>query len=609
MAIHLRTRVWCVVVVCCLLGVPVFVGAMSARQRAASVNRLLKKVPHQSSDDGFVSSSTCQACHPAAYDSWHDSYHRTMTQYASPESVVGDFNNVAFEYFDISFRLQRRGEEFWVQLNDEWRRVVQTTGSHHYQMYWLESAHGNRLENLPFAYLIKEQKWVRRNDVFMVPPEVASQPEGVRIWNNTCVDCHSTHGQPKMDTENMAAETRVAEVGIACEACHGPAHEHVQYHANPLHRYQARLFGASPSGGMTNPMKLPSKRSAEVCGQCHSIFGVTDGDERNRKGLLYRAGDELDETRSVLRHPARKELPHNQGLTRDFLDKYFWSDGMVRVSGREFNGLIESACYQRGEMSCLSCHSMHSSDPNDQLKRNMVGDEACLQCHQDMKGDLSAHTHHESESSGSRCYNCHMPHTTYGLVKAIRSHEIDTPSVQATVSTGRPNACNLCHLDKSLGWTQQHLADWYGARAVSLNAEQQNVSAAVQWLLSGDAGQRAIVAWHGGWEPARTASGDQWIAPFLAELLDDDYPVVRCIAGRALESLPGTDDIDYDFTAEQEDRKRVMKTVVDRWNARSKSELSGYGREVLLDGQGNINYGKLFGLRNQRNHRPVDLLE
>ena len=40
---------------------------------------------------------------------------------------------------------------------------------------------------------------------------------------------------------------------------------------------------------------------------------------------------------------------------------------------------------------------------------------------------LTAHTHHVDGSSGSNCLNCHMPHTTYGVLKAIRSHEISSP--------------------------------------------------------------------------------------------------------------------------------------------------------------------------------------
>jgi hypothetical protein len=34
---------------------------------------------------------------------------------------------------------------------------------------------------------------------------------------------------------------------------------------------------------------------------------------------------------------------------------------------------------------------------------------------------VTAHTHHASNSSGNECYNCHMPHTTYGVLSAIRS--------------------------------------------------------------------------------------------------------------------------------------------------------------------------------------------
>jgi hypothetical protein len=44
--------------------------------------------------DGFVGSDACRACHPGAHASWHDTYHRTMTQVTSPESVTGDFDGV-----------------------------------------------------------------------------------------------------------------------------------------------------------------------------------------------------------------------------------------------------------------------------------------------------------------------------------------------------------------------------------------------------------------------------------------------------------------------------------------------------------------------------------
>ena len=50
--------------------------------------------PVQMTGDGYVSSDTCRACHPAEYESWHGSYHRTMTQVATPDTVRADFDGV-----------------------------------------------------------------------------------------------------------------------------------------------------------------------------------------------------------------------------------------------------------------------------------------------------------------------------------------------------------------------------------------------------------------------------------------------------------------------------------------------------------------------------------
>ncbi len=62
-----------------------------------------------------------------------------------------------------------------------------------------------------------------------------------------------------------------------------------------------------------------------------------------------------------------------------------------------------------------------------------------------------------------RCYNqCHMPFTTYGLLKAIRSHQVSSPSVQAKFGKrAGPIACNQCHQDKTLAWTSDYLSRWY----------------------------------------------------------------------------------------------------------------------------------------------------
>src|SRR4029077_18990255 len=195
---------------------------------------------------------------------------------------------------------------------------------------------------------------------------------------------------------------------------------------------------------------------------------------------------------------------------------------------------------EKRTLSCFSCHTMHvpaqearaiDEWADDQLAPKATGKEACLQCHRpgsDSRRTLPAnHTHHGDGSAGSSCYNCHMPYTTYGLLKTIRSHQISSPSVKATLDTGRPNACNLCHLDKTLAWTAEYLERWYATPKPQLGDEEQSVAASLLWLLKGDAGQRAIVAQSLGWAPAQQASGTGWIAPYLALFLDDPYDAVR----------------------------------------------------------------------------------
>src|SRR5207244_11491449 len=123
-----------------------------------------------------------------------------------------------------------------------------------------------------------------------------------------------------------------------------------------------------------------------------------------------------------------------------FAEAPYWHDAIIPFTCREYNGLIETPCAARGGLCCLSCHSMHSSQPHDQLAAGMDGNRACLQCHERFAGKIPEHTHHAPNSSGSLCYNCHMPLATYGLLKAVRNHYIDSPSVKVTAQVGRPNA-------------------------------------------------------------------------------------------------------------------------------------------------------------------------
>ena len=107
-----------------------------------------------------------------------------------------------------------------------------------------------------------------------------------------------------------------------------------------------------------------------------------------------------------------------------------------------------------------------------------------------------------------------MPHTTYGLLKAIRSHTVSSPSVaRDDIQAGRPNACNLCHLDQTLQWTADQLQEGWAIPAPKLESSHKKVAAGALWTLTGDASIRALTAWHFGWPEAQAASDTDWMSP------------------------------------------------------------------------------------------------
>ena len=247
---------------------------------------------------------------------------------------------------------------------------------------------------------------------------------------------------------------------------------------------------------------------------------------------------------------------------------------------------------------------------DDQVKSGMDSNEACLQCHEGMRDNLSEHTHHTANSTGSSCYNCHMPHTTYGLLKGIRSHQIDAPSIKVNLETGRPNACNLCHLDQTIEWSAEYLEKWYGQPKPVLNLENRNIAASVLWLLKGDAGLRALTAWHYGWKDAQEASGVSWQVPILARLLEDPYSAVRFITARSLRSYTGLEDLDFDFLDEASSWKTSIEKALVAWETTQKAQNQILEpQRVLFKSSSEFDEQLIRAMLSKRVNRSMDLQE
>jgi hypothetical protein len=124
-----------------------------------------------------------------------------------------------------------------------------------------------------------------------------------------------------------------------------------------------------------------------------------------------------------------------------------------------------------------------------------------------------------------------MPKTSFALLSAVRSHRIDSPNAAATLASGKPNACNLCHLDRTLAWTSEQLATWYGQPRPTL--PRSELAVGLRDGLAGDAAVRALIADALGSDEARRAITVSFAPPLLAELRRDPYAAVRFIAERS----------------------------------------------------------------------------
>lgn len=496
---------------------------------------------------GYVPSTDCRECHKEQFDTWHRTFHRTMTQEAAPETVLGDFvRSNTISYLGVTAEMVREGTNFFMKLRDERGRsqslqIVRTVGSRRMQQYL--TADGTRQVRLPVAYDLVNRRWMHLNGSFFYPDGTGFRHH-VTEWNSNCIFCHNTKASPGYDWEKKTWESRVAELGIGCGSCHGPGFEHVQAAASPGTRLLwTEHAGSAPPTRIVHPGKIDSDRAMQICGHCHGQRVPQPLDrirEIMTRGDPYDAGEDLHEF----------FIPIQKGtkVGATSFDSRFWADGSPRLSAFEYQGLLRSKCHSEGKpgsrITCISCHSMHGGDPKGMIRERNRGNAACVACHPKLSAtpNLIAHTGHGADSAGSSCYECHMPKITFGVMEAHRTHDISIPRPGDTISMGKPNACNQCHLDKSANWAVRELARlWPKSSAVSVPSSDTafDQPEAARALAAGDALVRGLTARALGHAATNQAKA-QFTGPLLLNAMNDRYPIVRYFAANGLAALDAT---------------------------------------------------------------------
>jgi predicted CXXCH cytochrome family protein len=487
-------------------------------------------------DENYIKSENCLVCHENHYESWRRTHHSRMTQDAKAETIQGDFERTnTFDYEGVHAKMEKRGPSFFMNLaypdgKTESYKVERTVGSRRIEQYVAKQ--NGQYFRLPVAYDLMNRRWISLNGSFFYP-DGTNFKQHFTQWDTNCVFCHNVKAQPNFNFQTRLASTEVAELGIACGACHAQGAEHAQLASSPATRALWHLDDKADTK-IIDPVKLDTDRSMMICGHCHGQR-LPEPQDRIReilgKGDPFDAGEDL----STMYLPVHRDTT----VGNVSFASRFWDDGSPRLTAYEYQGILDSACFRKDQpgkrINCLSCHTMHEGDINGQITEEKRTNIACTQCHTGLREQaaLVQHTKHDANSAGSSCYTCHMPEVVYGIQSFHKTHRIAVPDPQLTIDENVPNACNQCHTDKSANWTVDQAKTLWPDRYKDLqkSSDQQfEIAESIRGLFAGDALTRAMMA------DALTKHSDlSWSASFLIEsFAHDNYPIVRYFTANGL---------------------------------------------------------------------------
>lgn len=604
---------------------------------------LLAKAP-PAAEVAYIGSAPCEHCHQDRHASWHRTYHRTMTQTANAQAVVGQFDGQELRSFgglvvprtvDGGYAFEYRDQSTGAEQAT--LKIERTVGSHRYQQYLARDSSSETYYRLHYLWHMEDQRWVHMNAAFL-GDDAQGFDAHVTTWNANCVFCHNTGPQPKVNNLDelrsravagerfdvraaMRFDTDLAELGIGCEACHGPGAEHVAR----MERFDLRWLASWFSGrdrSVINPENLPGARVNDVCGACHAgrtLPNVAALDRWLTDGPSFRPGDDLSDHLQTLNADTHSPSAHAPDLFRN----RFWHDGSPRLTAYEYQGLNASACAKDDAFTCIRCHSMHGGDPAGMLPESNRGDAPCLRCHQALRDQLVEHSGHPADSPGARCVGCHMPRAVYGVMTIHRTHQVSIPDVQADLAAGKPNACLNCHAEQAPAFA---LLPESGTHLGVLRQDGADLQLAdgLASLFAGDPVRQAVAAFELGRVEQASSTGTLLVrVPWLLEALADDRPAVRRFSWKSLQaidqSLAGTAHAlnlqvplaAFDFLAESTARAPQRQAIAQVFARINKSTWPRPDTATALDAEYQLDRERLAELLilGQRSDKQIDIGE
>jgi len=388
--------------------------------------------------EGLAGSSSCRSCHEKFYKLWSTSHHGLAMQPYTAEfarlRLTPQKNDIIIGGVRYCASLEGGG---WVREQGhegEKKYSIEHVMGGKNVYYFLTPMRGGRLQTLPVAYDVRRKEWfdTAASGIRHFPGRTDDGPVHWKEWpytfNTACYNCHVSQLKTNYDLKTDTYTTTWAEPGINCETCHGPGEEHI------------RICQETSAGKLPDDLKLTrggidftTEQNNDTCSSCHA--------KSIPLSISFKPGDRF--------------FDHFDLVTLEHRD--FYPDGRDLGENYTFTLWRMSPCTKSGELDCLHCHTS-----SGRYRFNQEGKEndACLPCHQQRVENAAAHTHHKSDSVGTKCIACHMPMTEFA--RMWRSdHSMLPPVPAATLAYESPNACNICHLEEDATWADKWVREWH----------------------------------------------------------------------------------------------------------------------------------------------------
>jgi tetratricopeptide (TPR) repeat protein len=507
----------------------------------------------------LAGSSSCRQCHQQFYELWSTSHHGLAMR---PYTVEFARQNLTPPQAPV--RIGKNAYIPCIGANEGWvlerkpdgqmrHRIAHVMGGKNVY-YFLTPHERGRLQTLPVAYDVRAREWfdTAASGVRHFPGTESDAPlhwtDPAYTFNTSCYSCHVSQLSKNYDAKTDTYRTTWAEPGINCEACHGPGQEHVDVCRS------AKADQEPEDLRIISTKSFSAEQTNAMCSSCHAKMSPV----------------------SASFEPGERYFEHFDLMTLEHPD--FYPDGRDLGENYTMTGWLMSPCVKTGQLDCTHCHT---SSGRYRFKNAKNPNAACLPCHHERVKNVSDHTHHDVNSTGSQCVACHMPMTEFA--RMTRSdHSMRPPAPAATLRFESPNACNICHKDKDAAWAEDHVRKWHKEdyqRPVLEQASLVDEARRGNWDRL-----EAILAYISsqGRDEVVTASllrlligcESQVKWPVVIQVLEQDAsPLVRAAAAQALDGY---------VTAESV--RALAKATNDKYRlvrVRAATALSGIGVEQL----------------------------